>query len=173
MRILSVRSIDGPNVHISRPILSAALEMAAYTDRETREYPGLNDILLTLLPGLHDHHCAQGRAGGFVERLHTGTYFGHVVEHVALELSTLAGAPANFGKTRVTDSPSVYNVIVEAPEPAVMQYALQLAVEMVSAAATTGTFAGLEARLDEARILLARTALGPSTRAIVESARRR
>jgi cyanophycin synthetase len=68
--------------------------------------------LLELLPGIHEHHCAKGRRGGFVERLNDGTYFGHIVEHVALELSEAAGIDVNFGKARYAGAPGVYNVIV-------------------------------------------------------------
>ena len=70
------------------------------TGKESHEFPGFNELLLEVLPGLAKHHCCREREGGFAERLREGTYFGHVVEHVALELTELAGVPVYHGKTR-------------------------------------------------------------------------
>src|SRR4051794_19788413 len=166
MIIRSIRLLDGPNIYLYRPVLVMELDLEELTDRETREIPGLNERLLALLPGLHEHVCGLGVRGGLVQRLEGGTYFGHVIEHVALGLSTPAGVPVNFGKTRVTSNPRVYNVIVEATAPSVMRLLLHVAVDLVGCLAKGEEFSDLPRRLDEARRLLDRTAMGPSTAAI-------
>src|SRR4051812_49075043 len=94
MRIERIRTLAGPNVYTYRPALLMRLDLEDLAERESRELPGFNERLLELLPGLHEHACGKGYRGGFVERLREGTYFGHVVEHVAIELTNAAGAPA-------------------------------------------------------------------------------
>ncbi len=173
MRIRSIRALEGPNVHAYRSVLLMQLDLEALTDRDTREFAGFDDRLIALLPGLHEHVCGTGRAGGFIERLCGGTFFGHVVEHVALELSSVAGAPVNFGRTRVTADRRVYDVVVEYTCAPLMRFLLHAAVEIVGSLAEGREFTALEERLAEARRVLDRAALGPSTRAIVDAARRR
>src|SRR2546426_719180 len=99
MRILSMRALPGPNVFLHRPVLQARLDLEGLAEKESYDIPGFIEGLLSLLPGLHEHHCAKGMPGGFIDRLHGGTYFGHITEHVALELNHLAGIDANFGRT--------------------------------------------------------------------------
>ena len=172
MRIRSLRALDGPNVFISRPVLVMDLVLDDLAGRESREFGAFNERLLELLPGLCEHGCATGVPGAFVERMNTGTYFGHVVEHVALELSQLADAGVNYGKTIGTADPRVYQVIVEfASEPA-MRFLLETAVELVDTV-LRGSEYSLTEPLAQARRIHARAALGPSTRAIVAAAQRR
>src|SRR4051812_7809938 len=99
MRIKSTRALEGPNTWLYRPVLVAELDLEDLAGRETREFERFNERLTTLLPGLASHVCGLGAPGGLLVRLAEGTYFGHVVEHVALELSEPAGVPVNFGKT--------------------------------------------------------------------------
>lgn len=87
MRIESIRTLNGPNVYSYHPVLLMSLDLGELVERESRSFHGFNDKLLTLLPGIHNHHCSLGRPGGFVTRLEEGTYFGHIVEYVALELT--------------------------------------------------------------------------------------
>jgi cyanophycin synthetase len=112
MRIGGIRTLDGPNVYHHRPVLVMELHLEELDGRESREFPGFDDVLLALLPGLKRHHCGLGREGGFLERLRTGTYFGHVVEHVAIEMASMLGSPVTFGKTRRAHEPGLYHVIV-------------------------------------------------------------
>src|SRR3954462_1383677 len=112
MRIAGIRTLAGPNVYSHRPVLIMRLELEELTDQESFEIEGFNERLLALLPGLGEHHCSKGRPGGFVERLQGGTYFAHVTEHVALELSEGAGIPVTRGKTVAAEAPRVYVVHV-------------------------------------------------------------
>jgi cyanophycin synthetase len=169
MKIEGIRTLSGPNVWLHRPVLVMLLDLEALTERESRELPGFNERLLEALPGIHEHHCAKGRPGGFVERLRDGTYFGHIVEHVALELSEAAGIPVNFGKARYAGRPGLYNVIVEYKSEAGMRYLLRAAVELIEAF-IGGVQFPLAERIEEARRIVRRTELGPSTRSIVDAA---
>ena len=107
MRIERFRYLGGPNVHHHLPVLVAELELEDLAERESREFEGFNDRLLERLPGLRSHTCGGGYEGCFVERLRDGTYFGHIVEHVAIELSGHAGIAVCYGKTRVIAEPGV------------------------------------------------------------------
>jgi cyanophycin synthetase len=172
MKIEGIRTLAGPNVYTHRPALITRLDLEDLAGRETREFEGFNERLLECLPGLADHHCSLGRAGGFVERLREGTYFGHTVEHVALELTGLAGVGVTHGKTRAEREPNLYNVVVEYKAEHATRYLIETAVRLVEALARGEAFP-LGEKVEEARRIAARTELGPSTRAIVEAAARR
>ncbi len=144
--------------------------------KESREFPGFNELLLELLPGLAKHHCCMEREGGFAERLREGTYFGHVVEHIALELTELAGVPVYHGKTRIAGEPGAYNIIIEYKAEKGTKRLLRMAAEIVESLALRtkgGEPFPLEKRLQEVRELIARSEFGPTTKAITEAAARR
>src|SRR3954471_15525657 len=113
MEIISTRTLPGPNVYSHRPVIVMALDLGVLDQIESFEIEGFVDRLLMRLPGLNEHHCSLGRPGGFTERLREGTYFGHIVEHVALELTSLSGIGATHGKTRKSGDPRIYNVAIE------------------------------------------------------------
>jgi cyanophycin synthetase len=152
------------------------LYLGDLTGKESRELPGINELLLELLPGLANHHCCKGREGGFAERLRDGTYFGHVVEHIALELTELAGVPAYHGKTRSAGEPGAYNIIIEYEAEEGTKRLLLMAAEIIESLRLQlkgGEAFPLEKRLKEAREFIARSELGPTTKAITEAATRR
>ncbi|HKS08375.1 MAG TPA: cyanophycin synthetase [Pyrinomonadaceae bacterium] len=168
----SIRTLAGPNVYSHRPVLLMRLDLEELDGKETREFKGFNDRLLACLPGLNEHQCSLGRPGGFVQRLEEGTYFGHVVEHVAIELAALANVGANHGKTRHSGEPRVYNVAIEYKAEQASRYLLAVAVRLVTAVLNSEAFpVGKE--IWEAKQIAVQTELGPSTRAIVEAAERR
>src|SRR4051812_31678783 len=172
IRFETIRAIPGPNVHSHQPVLTAVLDLGPYGARETCEWPGLNDRLTALLPGLALHHCAAGRPGGLLERLEGGTYFGHVIEHVALELSDLAGIGSNFGRTRLIEEPSRYRIVVAYRCEAGMRFLLEAAAALVEALSEDREFE-LDPIIAETKRLIAANEPGPSTAAILEAARRR
>jgi cyanophycin synthetase len=172
MKIQSIRTLGGPNVYSHQPVLVMRLDLEGLTDEESRDVPGFNERLLETLPGLRAHHCSKGREGGFVERLVEGTYFGHVIEHVALELMHKAGAGTTHGKTRYAGVPGIYNVVVEYTAEQGTRYLLGVAVEMVEALLRNQPVS-FDEKIEEAKRIIAETELGPSTRAIVEAAERR
>jgi cyanophycin synthetase len=148
------------------------LDLEELDEKETREFKGFNDRLLACLPGLDEHQCSLGRPGGFVQRLAEGTYFGHVVEHVAIELAALADVGANHGKTRHSGDLRIYNVAIEYKAEQASRYLLEVAVRLVTAVLNSEVFpVGKE--IWEAKQIAVQTELGPSTRAIVEAAEQR
>jgi cyanophycin synthetase len=171
MKIESIRTLDGPNVYSYRPVLLMSLDLGDLVERETREFNGFNERLLKALPGIQNHHCSLGRPGGFVTRLEEGTYFGHIVEHVALELTELAGIGRSHGKTR-HDSGSVYNVTIEFRAEKASTYLLEQAKNLVEALVHEKTF-DLRPVLEEAKRLILDTEVGPTTRAITQAAEKR
>ena len=170
MRFIELRHLRGPNIYTKNPVTIARLELDELTCRETTEFGGFAERLLALLPGLAGHHCAAGRPGGFVEAMARGTYFGHVTEHVALELSGLAGRTAHLGRTMWAGADGRYDVMTERPpdEPAdsaVPEALLLLAMQIVHdvLGSRTPEFAG---ELDLITAKCERERLGVSTAAI-------
>src|SRR3954464_4879086 len=133
MKVLRFRKFSGPNIYLGEPLLIMRLDLEELAERESSSVPGFVDRLVELLPGLGAHHCSRGHAGGFVERLREGTYFGHVVEHVALELQNMAGADVTHGKTRQTRTPGVYRVVIEYRNEHAARHCLAAARELVEA----------------------------------------
>ncbi|MFL6417303.1 MAG: cyanophycin synthetase family protein, partial [Bryobacteraceae bacterium] len=172
MNIQNIRTIPGPNVYSHQPVLVMTLDLGGLAGRESYEVPGFVDRLLTLLPGCYEHYCGLGRPGGFVERLRGGTYFGHIVEHVALELTDPVGISTNRGKTVDAGVPGCYLVAVTYKAEQAMKALLRTAVELVQALVDDKPYP-LEAALEQARDLVPRYELGPSTTAIVSAAERR
>src|SRR5205085_3140365 len=172
MKINTIRTLSGPNVYSHAPVLLLRLDLEELDGREGRQVEGFNERLLECLPGLCQHHCSEGRPGGFVERLHEGTDFGHVVEHVALELTVLAGVETAHGKTRYAGEPGVYNVAIEYRAEQATRYLLEKAVEMVGAL-VKGEAVTPDEYASEALRVAADTELGPSTRSITDAAERR
>jgi cyanophycin synthetase len=116
VRLIDSHRLCGPNVYTSRPVAVARLELDGLTGQETSDCPGFGRRLTGALPGLAGHHCAAGRPGGFLDALARGTYFGHVAEHVALELSALGGREVHFGRTVWAGAEGRYDVIMECPQ---------------------------------------------------------
>ena len=132
MKIESIRTLNGPNVYSHHPVLLMHLDLGELLERESREFKNFNEQLLKSLPGIKNHNCSLGHAGGFLTRLEEGTYFGHIVEHVALELTEQAGIGRTHGKTR-HDSGSFYNVAIEFRAEKASTYLLEQAVNLVNA----------------------------------------
>ncbi|NHM26578.1 cyanophycin synthetase [Desulfofundulus sp. TPOSR] len=171
MKILDLRAYYGSNIYCYRPVIKIILDLAPDGCRPTSELGDFNRRLLSLLPGLGEHHCSRRRPGGFVERLKEGTYLGHVVEHVALELCKVAGQEVIYGKTRRGDGETVYEVIFEYVSAPGGLAAARAAVELVQALLEKKTVEVAE--LVERVRLAAEEEYGPSTRAILEAARKR
>src|SRR5690606_22441973 len=128
--------------------------------------------LTALLPTLHEHPCSRGESGGFVERLREGTHLPHILEHVALELQTLAGSDVSFGRVVASGDPGVWWLIVAYEEEEVGLESVREAARLVKACMVGEPYPVQEVVHDLAQ-LREDVRLGPSTAAIVEEARRR
>jgi cyanophycin synthetase len=116
MRIVTLRRLRGPNIYCGHPAVMALVDLEELTGRETSEVTGFAQRVLAALPGLAEHHCASGKPGGLVTKMNEGTLFGHVLEHVTLELSRLIGREVYFGKTLWAGEPGLFRLVIECPE---------------------------------------------------------
>ena len=110
MDIRKVLVLRGPNYWANFPVLEAWVDLGPLKDSPSDSLPGFNERLMAWLPSMIEHRCSIGERGGFFERLRRGTYQGHILEHVALELQSLAGDEVGFGRTRETAEEGVYKV---------------------------------------------------------------
>ncbi len=177
MRLEDLRHLSGPNVFTAQPVCLARIELDELTCRQTTDYPGFADRLAAVLPGLADHHCAAGRPGGFTEAMARGTYFGHVTEHVALELSSLAGRDVHLGRTMWAGADGRYDVMMECPQDEPAESAVP--AELIKLAITVTEDLLSERRQDPAAGIarlarvVERERLGVSTAALAAAARSR
>lgn len=174
MRILGLRAMRGPNYwSISRTrLIVMRLDIEELEEHPTDKIPGFYGRLKAKLPSLYTHRCSEEHEGGFFERVQRGTWMGHVIEHIALEIQTLAGMDTGFGRTRGTGEHGVYNVVFSYIEEAVGMYAAEAAVRLAQALVDDVPY-DLEPDLQRMRELREETRLGPSTGSIVEEAARR
>ena len=171
LKIISSRVYRGPNVWHYEPAIQLVVDLGMLEDYPTNKLPGFADGLVERLPGLQNHTCSRGRRGGFVERLHEGTWVGHVAEHVALQLQQSVGHDIRRGKTRqVKGERGRYNVIYAYNDESVGLAAGELAVRLVNDLISPDPEFDFEAELERFIVRGERTAFGPSTQAIVEEA---
>jgi cyanophycin synthetase len=188
MRILDRSVFVGPSLYAHFPVIRLELDLGPLEAWPTgRLGPGFVDALVEALPGLHEHGCSYRTPGGLIRRMKEdeGTWLGHVMEHVAIELQNMAGEDVTFGKTRsIDDRPGVYSVIYEYAQREEGIEAGQLALRLLCSLLP----ADLRAQLDgdavpedwdwpEARDAFIRyaqrRALGPSTSSLVKAAESR
>lgn len=100
MELRKVLALRGPNIWANFPVLEAWVDLGDLNDSPSNLLPGFNERLTTWLPSLVEHRCSTGQRGGFIDRLRQGTYLAHILEHVAIELQSLAGTPVGFGRER-------------------------------------------------------------------------
>jgi cyanophycin synthetase len=174
MRILELKAMRGPNYwSVKRhKLVVMRLDIEELEDRPTDKIPGFLDHLKAMLPSMYSHRCSEEHEGGFFERVQRGTWMGHVIEHIALEIQTLAGMDTGFGRTRGTGELGVYNVVFSYVEEAVGVFAAKAAVR-IAEALITGAPYDLQEDIQRMRELREETRLGPSTGSIVEEATKR
>ena len=171
LRIVEQRVYRGPNIWNYEQAIHLVVDLGVLEDYPSNTIPGFSDRLIEWLPGLFNHVCSRGKAGGFVERLHEGTWMGHISEHLALQLQNEAGHDLRRGKTRaVRGTRGHYNVIYAYVDERVGLAAGELAVRMINAAIGQDESFDFAAELDDFLRLAQRTAFGPSTSAILEEA---
>ena len=177
MRLEYVRHLSGPNVFCKSPVSLARIELGDLTCRETTEFLGFAERLATALPGLREHHCAAGRPGGFIDAMARGTYFGHVVEHVMLELSARAGRDVHLGRTMWAGADGRYDVMTECPQDEPDDSAVPHELYRLAISVVIDLISKKRPDFAEHVEAIARRAererLGPSTAAIAAAARRR
>ncbi len=172
IRILRVTQLRGPNLWTFRPTLEVWLDLGTLEQHPSNRLPGFNDRLTAMLPGLVEHHCGVGERGGFLQRLEEGTWAGHILEHVVIELLNLAGLPTSFGQTRETSKRGVYRMVIRSRDEKVTREALDCGLQLLMSAINDRPHDVL-ASVARIRDVLDRCWLGPSTQAIVAAATER
>ena len=172
LQLLRVNYLRGPNIWTYRPVLEVWLDLGELEDHPSHHLPGFNDRLVAMLPALVEHHCGVGERGGFLQRLQEGTWAGHVLEHVVIELLNLAGMPTGFGQTRSTSQRGVYRMVFRARDEQVAREALALGHRLLMAAINAEVF-DVPAAVVRLRDCVDDCYLGPSTACIVAAATER
>ena len=172
MKIIEMRAIRGANYYTRHPVIFMQLDIEQLETVPTDMVPDFKDNLAMMMPSLIEHRCSPGEVGGFYERLVTGTWAGHVVEHVALELQCLAGYEVGFGKTFSTKVTGVYNLVYRYLDYMSGLRAGEMAVELVDKL-FKGIITDVKPLIEELKLVAASSLLGPSTQAIVDEAIKR
>lgn len=169
IEILDVLTLRGPNLWTYRPVLEAWVDIGELEDFPSNKIPGFYERLSAWLPSLIEHRCSIGERGGFLQRVREGTWPGHILEHVTLELQNLAGLPGGFGKARETPVRGVYKVVVRAWHEDVTRAALFAARDLVMAAIENTPY-DVDAAVEMLKDMVDSRCLGPSTACIVDAA---
>jgi cyanophycin synthetase len=171
MKILKIQALRGPNIwSITRKkLIQMRLDLEDLEEKPTNKIPGFRERIEALIPSMIDHRCSEGCKGGFFQRVDRGTWMGHVIEHIALEIQTLAGMDVGFGRTRETKTPGVYNVVFNYIEEKVGLYAAEAGVR-IAEALIEGVPYDLQADIKMMREIREDVRLGPSTGSIVDEA---
>jgi len=184
MRILDRSVYVGPSLYAHFPVIRLELDLGHLEEWPTgRLGSGFIDALSAALPGLAEHGCSYNEPGGFFRRMREdeGTWMGHVLEHVAIELQNIAGEEVTFGKTRSAGTPGVYTVVYEYEQRdegiAAGELGLRLLCSLLPEAIRPADvvpegWSWPEAR-DEFIRFAQRRALGPSTASLVRAAHSR
>lgn len=172
IKFLSITHLKGPNVWTYTPVLEALIDIGDLEDCPSNTIPGFYERLSSWLPGLVEHRCSYDERGGFLRRVEEGTWPGHIMEHVSLELQALAGMPGGFGRAREVPIRGVYKVVVTAWHEMVTRYALEAARDLVMAGIEDKPF-DVAAAVSHLRELVDDYCLGPTTGCIVEAAESR
>src|SRR5690349_19811290 len=132
MEILEIRTLRGPNYWSGywKKLIIMRLDIGAYEKKPSQKIKGFYDRMVEVMPTLENHGCSYGEPGGFLKRVVEGTWAGHIIEHFALELQTLAGMDTGYGRTRETSEKGIYNVVFRYHEEEVGRYAAKCAVRV-------------------------------------------
>jgi len=174
MKILDIKAMNGPNYwSVNRhKLIVMLLDLEDMEQKPTDKIPGFLERLSAFMPTLYEHRCSEEVPGGFFIRVKEGTWMGHVIEHIALELQTLAGMDTGFGRTRETKEKGVYHVVFSYQEAKAGIYTAKAAVKIAQALVDNVPY-DMEEDIQNLREIRENERLGPSTGSIVEEAIRR
>ncbi|RYE06953.1 MAG: cyanophycin synthetase, partial [Sphingobacteriaceae bacterium] len=171
MKIEKIQVLKGPNIWSTyrKKLIQMRLNLEELEEQPTNKIEGFYERLEQLLPSLQTHRCSPGVPGGFFMRVKEGTWMGHVIEHIALEIQSLAGMNTGYGRTRETKEKGVYNVVFNYEEEKVGVYAAEAAVKIAEALISSLPY-DLEEDIRQLKKIREQTRLGPSTGSLVEEA---
>ena len=174
MKIREINAMRGPNFWSIRRhrLIVMVLDLEEMEELPTNKIDGFADRIREMFPSMYLHRCSEGCDGGFFMRVDEGTWMGHVIEHIALEIQTLADMDTGFGRTRGYGEKGVYNVVFSYIEESVGRYAAKAAVRICEALIAAEPY-DLEDDIQRMRELRESERLGPSTGSIVSEAESR
>ena len=174
MKIWEIKVLRGPNYWSIRrgKLIQMRLDLEEMEERPTNTIEGFLERMNALMPSLYEHRCSEGKPGGFYHRVEEGTWMGHVIEHIALELQSLAGMDTGFGRTRSTGKHGEYNVVFSYIEEDAGIYTAKASVRICQALVDAQPY-DVDADIQTLREIREDTRLGPSTGSIVEEAEKR
>ena len=171
MKILGIQVLRGPNIwSVNRKkLIQMRLDLEEMEQKPSNLIEGFRERIEKLIPSLYTHRCSKAEPGGFLARVEEGTWMGHIIEHIALEIQTLAGMDTGFGRTRQTKTEGVYNVVFSYLEEKAGVYAAEASVKIAQALIDAEAY-DLEPDIQRLRELRELERLGPSTGSIVDEA---
>ena len=171
MKILDIKVMRGPNYWSIRrhKLIQMRLDLEEMEEKPTNKIDGFLERLKKTFPTMKSHRCSENFEGGFFHRVDEGTWMGHVIEHIALELQTLAGMDCGFGRTRTTGKTGIYNVVFSYMEEKAGTYAARAAVRIAETLAAGHDY-DLHEDIQNLREIREDERLGPSTGCIVDEA---
>ncbi len=172
MEIIEMRALRGPNYYSRYPVIFMKLDIKELEDRPTDRSKDFRENIEKLIPTLIEHRCSLDKRGGFLERVENGTWAGHVVEHVAIELQCLARTEVGFGKTFDTDRKGIYDIVYRYRDEEVGMEAGKAAVRIVENL-FRGEMTEIRPIVYDLKEIRENNLYGPSTQAIVDEAKKR
>ncbi|MBI2720802.1 MAG: cyanophycin synthetase [Bacteroidetes bacterium] len=171
MKIISTKVMKGPNFwsNYRKHIIIMKLDLEELEQSPTNKIKGFSERIEQLIPSMFSHRCSESHEGGFFLRIKEGTWIGHVVEHIALEIQTLAGMDCGYGRTRSDSKEGVYFVIFAYHVEKAGLYAAEAAVRIAQALVDNVPY-DINKDIEVLKKLKAKYGLGPSTQSIVEEA---
>ncbi|HET6227649.1 MAG TPA: cyanophycin synthetase, partial [Bacteroidia bacterium] len=173
MKLIDIKVMRGPNYwsNYRKQLIVLKLDLEDLEKFPTNKIDGFLERLKELLPSMQTHRCSEGHEGGFFKRVEEGTWMGHVIEHIALEIQSLAGMECGYGRTRSTTTPGVYNVVFSYEIEKAGLVAAKAAIRIAEALIKNDAY-DLNKDLDELRELKVQYGFGPSTGSIVNEAKK-
>jgi len=172
MRILEMRALRGPNYYSRYPVIYMKLDIGELEEEPTDKAPGFRENIENLIPSLVEHRCSLDIKGGFFKRVENGTWAGHVVEHIAIELQCLARTEVGFGKTFDTEKKGIYDIVYRYRDEEVGMEAGKAAVRIVENL-FKGELTEIRPIVYDLKEIREKNLYGPSTQAIVDEAKKR
>ena len=169
MKIIEIKTMQGPNYwSVRRHNLTVmVLDLEEMEEFTTNKIDGFGDRIKAMFPSMYSHRCSVGCEGGFFQRIDDGTWMGHVIEHIALEIQNLAGMDVGFGRTRTYGQEGVYFVVFNHMVGKVGQYAAKASFR-IAEALISGEAYDLDEDIMNMKEIRQNEGLGPSTGSIIK-----
>lgn len=174
MKLLDIKTLKGPNYwsNYRHNLIVLKLDIQELEELPTNKIDGFSERIENMIPSLFGHRCSQNYEGGFFERVKEGTWMGHVIEHIALEIQCLAGMDCGYGRTRSIGEYGVYNVVFSYEIEAAGLYAGEAAVR-IAEKIISGEEYNINEDIDKLCRIKLRKGFGPSTMSIINEAKKK